>query len=293
VATKTLGMNFKQQTEFKKKLVGIVDVITSDKSAKFTLTEEGKKFENGTTIFKAALADLPKRPKLPTNVKEPRQYRIRMNDDGDAIEAITPVRGSFAAKLVDLGPRKKDQEPSPYEKWYHKGEKDENMHLEFFAVYEITDGAYKGVQLPAYNLHYKFEQDPEEDGMTRFNTANTPQAKQLHRLIDWGEVQGGLFDAPIEWPDDGNILPTLLERALDADRDVVVIIDKGYVNMVQPADSDEDESDEEFDEKFPDPEPEDGDEPVKEVPAKGKAKEPKKVAKQTSKVAEPDDDDDL
>lgn len=283
MATKNLGMKFKAQTEFKKKLVGLVDVITSDTSAKFTLTEEGKEFENGTTSFKAKLADLPKHPKLPTNLKTPRQYRIRMNEDGDEIEAIQPVRGSFRAKLIDLGKRaNKDSEPTPYEKWYHKGEKDENMHLEFFVVYEIIEGPFKGVQLPAYNLHYKFDQDPEEDDMTRFNTANTPQAKQLHRLIEWGEVQGGLFDNPIEWPDDGNILPTLLERALDADREVMVILDKGYIQMVQPV---EDEmTDEQVDEAFPEV-----DEPaaVVEVPAKTKAKPVKKVAKAS------DDDDDL
>ena len=227
---------------FEKKLVGIVVATVGEKRAKFELVEEKKTFSDGSTSIKVNLADLPAVPKL-TEKDNGKQFRIRMNSEGDEIEAITPVTGHYTAKLIDLGPRKngKDSDPEPVEKEFTKGETT-TSHLEFFAVYKIVEGRYKGVQMPAYNMHYKFEDDG--NGMTRFagNTEN-PKATRLHQLVNWGMLHQ-VFEDEIEWPDDGNILPTLLERALDADVLVDITVKNGYITDVLPAQEDDDEVEE-------------------------------------------------
>lgn len=300
-------MKSKTQKEFPRKWVGIVKAKAGENVVKFTSIdvlkdpkgeEKVKPFPDGETEIKVKIADLPKigkrviRPGMET-----RTFRIRFNEDGDEIEEVGPVSGLFQAKLVELGPKKKDSPALPYVRYFNKGKDNENSHLEFFAVYQITDGVFKGLNLPAYNLHYKFEGVPEGDedeGLTRFDTVDSPKASQLHRLQSWAEVHGDILDEPIAWnPDESsdlsneildcfsknhegefaNILPTLEERALDNDRDVSVVLERGYIQIVQSSEnygefgddesddetpkekkSIDEETEEEFEEKFPEPE---------------------------------------
>lgn len=234
---------FGQKSGFEKKLVGIVSVITGESTAKFTLVEDGKQFKNDTKSFKAKFEDLPARPKLTPNDKSGRtQLRIRMNSEGTEVEALTPVVGVFDLELTDLGPRpEKDAEPMPKERVWNEGTPKENRYLEFFAVYKISSGNFKGVSLPGYNLHYKFEEDPNNSGFARFtfNLSNR-QATRGKQLADWGhlhgiwEVQGTEIDGdPIAW-DDGTILPELLERALEQPK-VRGVIRDGYVKELLPS----------------------------------------------------------
>lgn len=298
-------MKARVQQEFAKKWVGVVRIKSGDTQVKFTSVtkdKEGvvKKFPNGELEMKVKLADLPKigqrviRPNM-----EGKQFRIRLNDDGDEVEEVGPVNGMFAAKLVELGPKKKDAEvAAPYVKFYNRGKPDENSHLEFFAVYEIVEGVFKGLKLPAYYLHYKFEGIPEgedSEGFTRYDTVDTAQASQLHRLQAWGELHGNIFDEPIEWNEDeadvsddvldcfaanhqgsfANILPELEERAVSSDTDVNVVLENGYVKIVQAAENYEEAEEtekDEVDEVYP---------PVKEekkAPAKPTTKRVKKQA---------------
>lgn len=258
-------MKARTQQEFAKRFVGIVLVKTGENVAQFTSIDsykDGKTgkdvkklFPNETDTLKVKIADLPKEARrvIKPNDKAGKQFRVRLNEDGDGVEAVQPVSGMFTVKLVELGPHKKDQPPVPYVKTFSKEGKD-NSHLEFYASYEVTDGAFKGVILPAYNMHYKFEQSEEEDGMTQFDTVDNPQASQLHKLQDWAAVHGNILETPIAWNTDdvdgvdnavleayaekhkcefANILPELQERALEADREVNVIIEKGYIKSVQ------------------------------------------------------------
>jgi hypothetical protein len=280
-----LGSRPKQS--FEKKLVGIADVKVGESKVKFTLTEDGKEFENGTNVFKCNIDDLPEVP----NVRQfdGKQIRIRMKSEGDEVEALTPVSGLFTGVLVDLGPRPngKDSDPTPYEKTFEKGEQ-KTSHLEFFAVYKITKGIFKGVQLPAYYLHYKFEED--EDGNTRYaGNFDNKKATRLFQLKEWMELHQ-LEAEPIGW-DDVTILPELLERAEASDVEVQVIIKNGYISSLLPS---EDEPD-----FMKDPEP--VEEPKAKRPAKEINKEmgiddedePKKPARKTKKIVEEDDDSDL
>ena len=221
---------------YQKKTVGIVEATVGETKAKFTMVEDGKTFANGKESFTVLIEDLPAFPAL-TQAHSGKQFRIRMNSAGDEVEALTPVTGHFTAKMIDLGKRdSKDADPTPYEKQDNFKGKEESSHLEFFAVYKIVKGAYKGVQMPAYYLHYKFEKD--EDGNTRyaFNTEN-PKATRGHQLVSWMDVHG-LDRTPIEW-DDVTILPELLERSEDNDILVELIVKDGYIKEVLPVQDDD------------------------------------------------------
>lgn len=302
-------MKSRTQQEFAKKWVGVVKIKSGETKVKFTSLDskddKPKLFPNGTVDMVVKLTDLPKiGQRLIKPNMEGKQFRIRLNEDGDEVEEVGPVMGMFKCKFVGFGKKKDEDSPAvPYVKTYNKGQSDENSHLEFFAIYEVQDGPFRGLQLPAFYLHYKFEGIPEgeeDEGMTRFDTADTAQASQLHKLQDWAEVHGDILDEPIEWDTDSidgvsndtievyteeltksgnkkhqcefaNILPVLEERALDADRDVNVVIERGYPKLIQAADgySEEeeveekpikksakskdlaDETEEEFEEKFP------------------------------------------
>lgn len=285
MATKT-KQAFGQKESFEKKLVGIVQVVTGEKKAKFTLTEEGKTFKGGLKSIAVSFDDLPDRPRLKPNSKG--EYRIRMSNDGTEVEALTPVVGVFEAELIDLGPRpEKDADPMPREKVFDEGGPKEHRHWEFFAVYKIAEGNFKGVQMPAYNLHYKFEEDSSNPGYAGFTfSLQNKQATRGKQLADWGhihgvwEVQGvEVMGEPIPWNDE-TILPELLERALNQPKARLIVKD-GYIREVLPSEEAPefmDESDE-VDKLL------DGDEEVKAPKPNGK-----KPAKRVKKSSDEDDD---
>jgi hypothetical protein len=230
---KTGALGQRPANSYEKKLVGIVTVKTGESKAKFTLVDDNKTFNGGSKSLTVALDDLPKHPKLQRNDNNGKELRIRMNSEGTEVEALTPVTGVFDMKLIDLGSREeKDDDPMPYERVFDEGGPKESRHLEFFAVYQIVNGLFKDVKLPAYYLHYKFEED--EDGMTRFagNTENK-KATRLHQLVDWGNMHG-LWEQPIAWDDD-TILPELLERALEKDVIVRGVFKDGYIRELLPS----------------------------------------------------------
>lgn len=286
---------------FDKKTVGIVVATVGEKRVKFEFVEEGKKFKNGETSIKVGLDELPAFPKL-TAAHTGKQFRIRMNADEDGVDALTPVSGLYRLKLIDLGPRPdgKDSDPTPYEKTGEYKGKD-TSHLEFYGVYKITKGAFKGVQLPGYYLHYKFEDDGS--GMTRFaGNVENPKATRLHQLVQWGTVHG-LYDEPIEW-NDVTILPILLERALENDVEVDGLIRDGYIREIMPVQDEDDEVEETPKKKsvaelnkelgYEDEEGKPTDKASKEdldVDRDFPKDEPKKAKKAAKKVAADDDSD--
>lgn len=307
-----------RETEFKKKLVGIVEVRTGEKVAELTLIEEGKKFANGKTSLRVDLKDLPKRPALQPNQKTPKQYRVRMNQDGDAVESLGPVRGMFRLRLVDLGKRpSEDGDPAPQVKTWNQGTPKENSQLEFFAVYEFVDGPFKGVQTPGYNLRYCFEENPNDEGWTQFSgNPENPKATRIRQTVEWGQTHGNIWSEPIPWNSDdvdgidnkvielygelgnngqfANILPTILERALEADEEVNGVFDKGYIQNIQPVEDYEsvDPDAEAVDDLLDgDDEEEEEVKPVK-VASKAPAKKTKVVAKKSVR-RKADEEDDL
>ena len=275
MGTNALG----QRPKFETKLVGIVKYVTGDHTVKFTLTEDGKTFSNGTKDLKVSMDELPAVPRLAPNDKAGKELRIRMSADGTEVEALTPVTGVFNLELIDLGPRLngKDTDPMPKLRVWNEGTEKENKYLEFFAVYKIIDGKFKGVQLPAYNLHYKFEEDTNNKGYTRFaGNFDNKKATRLFQLRDWGELHG-LWADPIEWDDD-TILPELLARALDNDVKVRGVFKNGYVTELLPLDDEDIEPFVSSADSDEDPDLDD----VTKIEVK---EEPKKVAPATKKIS--------
>lgn len=309
-------MKTRTASDFPKKWTGVVEFKSGDNRVKLVSvgTDRNgnvKEFKSDVTSLTIDLAGLPKLVKkvIKPNMQG-RRIRVRLNEDMDNVETATPVTGVFPAKMSGLA-KKEDGTYTILVKTFNEGTDKENSHLEFIAQYEITDtkSPFYGMELPGYYLPYKFEQDEEEEGMTQFDTKDTPQASKLHLLQSWGEVQGNVFDDPIAWnPDDSvdnkildvysknhkcefaNILETLETRALEADRPVNLVFENGYIKTVQPledwesdepedSDGTEEESDDEFDEKFP---------------AKKPAKvEEVKVGKTAKKLPKKSDDEEL
>lgn len=220
------------KVEFEKKTVGIVSVVTGDKVAKLTLVD-GKKFKNGQESVKVNLSDLPKAPRLKPNNTTPIELRVRMNDDDTEVEEFGPVRGTHPGKVVGMGYKESEEaDPMPKLIVKNKGESDEYSYLQFFVVYEITQGVFKGTH-SAFYMHYKFAQSDEDDTLTGFNfNTESMKATRGQQLLNWGYVHE-VWGEPIPWDDD-TVLPTLLERVLESDLEVNLVFDKGYIQTVQP-----------------------------------------------------------
>jgi hypothetical protein len=251
-------MKARQQQEFAKRWVGVVEVKTGDSVAKFTAVEtfkDGKRklFPGDVESLKFKIAELPKAAQrvIKPGMDTSKRFRVRLSEDADEVETVTPVSGVFRARAVGLGPKTQDGEYRLIHKVYKEGTKDENRHEEFLAIYEITEGVFRGVELPGFYLHYKFEEDPENEGLTQFNTANTPQAKQLHKLISWAEVHGDILEADVRWlsEEDGTILGELEERILENDREVNLVFENGWIQTVQAVEDYEESEDDDEEEK--------------------------------------------
>lgn len=252
MANKPRGIGQRPAQEYTKPLVALVEVVTGKTKAKFTILDDKKKFASGEKSITVNLDDLPRHPRLKPEVKEPKQYRIRMNKDGDEIAYIGPASGHFKAKIVDIGRREDepDADPLPYEKKYYEGDELKESHLEFWVDYEIVEGQFKGVKVPYY-LHYKFEESPEYPGYTQFaGNFDNKKATRLFQLFDWGVIHGiwsrnAEDSEPIEW-DDNTILPELESRALDADRVVDLTIKDGYIKELLSVESDGEDDEPDF-----------------------------------------------
>lgn len=235
-------MKARSQESFAKKWTGCVEIKTGDNAARITSiqTDKDGKVKNlpgDVPSLKISLDDFPKASKRVVKPHmDSKKFRIRMDEDGSAVETVTPYSGVYRARLVGLGPKTQDGSFKLIHKVYNEGTEKENRHEEFIAIYVITDGPFREVELPGYYLHYKFEEDPSNEGFTQFNTVNNAQATQLHKLIAWAEVHGDILEDDVRWysEEDGTILEELEERALNNDREVNLVFEKGYIKLIQP-----------------------------------------------------------
>jgi len=246
MALKTGALGSKQ-SEYVKRVGGLATIKVGEKFCFVKFEDSNVKFADGSSAKKIPLSELPKFPKLQVTPQgqEPPHYRVRLNPDATEIESITPASGKFSAKLFDFGRQSPDVDPVPYEKRY----KDEKPYMAFNALFKITKGAMKGA-IVSYFLHYKFDED---NGNTTFvGNPDNPKATRLVQLIKFCNALG-MIDDVIPWPEDGNVLPTLLERGLEADREVQILIQDGYMSEIIE------------EENYGDAEPPDEPEPVKDI----------------------------
>lgn len=203
-------------------------------------TTEGKKYH-------FTRKDLPKSPKFAGDISE--DFYVRLNKDEDAIDYIAPMDGMFTVKLVDFTRPDGEDKPPRFvedEKAQERYQKKEPVFV-FTAHLLVTSGDFKGVKLYK-KLHYKFTDDGEGNTMFTFDPAQAKQKRWARcvELIKFLEV-AELASSPIEWPEDGNVLPELLERAEENGVKFNVVIENGWIQNfldIKAYSKQEEESDE-------------------------------------------------
>ena len=165
-------------------------------------------------------------PDVPTfgSGEEAEDFFVVINADKTEIESIGPVQGIFRARCVDFSrPDGEDSDPAPYEKSGSDGKK-EWSYMAFNAFFQITKDRFKGVRIPKF-FHYKFKDNGKSyakwDG-----SLESKNAKWLPVLVEFCEVME-IVNEPIEWPDDGNVLPELLRRLLANKKEVDIVVKNG------------------------------------------------------------------
>lgn len=235
MAKNALNAN-KGSSEKRKRGIATIKVV-GDK-CKVTFTDDSVEFDNGTNskIFK--LENMPRPPKLSEGEKD---YFVVLNQDADSVEVIGPVEGLFHARFKDFNRENDDADPAPLEK--DPANEKWKPYQYFLAFFEVTKGGFKGLEIP-YFLHYKFEENNKEPGVVAWKgDPENRKATRLHQLIEFCEKLD-LVSEPIEWPEDGNILPVLYERATEHPKEVKILIKNGYIDSLLSVDEDEEDDEE-------------------------------------------------
>lgn len=247
--------------------------------------------EQSIDDMKIDIEDLPDYPKFEqgTSIED---CQVIYDKAEDKVLAINPWNGIFEAVGIDLGPRPEegaDPHPNIQEKEGQDGKP--YMDKSFHEVFKILDkheydGFFYGTT-PRLFLKDKFYERP--DGMTDIGgTQKSRWTVRLQKMVS--EQKLGEEDIP--WPEDGNVLPVLLERLLENEVRVRLVFENGWINsltgiagrkVVVDDIEDEDETPkkkskkvvDEVDEEFP---------PVKETP---KSKNGTKAHIVNSKVSAP------
>lgn len=230
------------KSESKKRVTGIASIKAGETKVRVTFQNEELVFDNGKNSKTFSYDDLPKSPKIVPNTEE--DYFVVLAPDRDEIQSIGPVEGVFSAKCVDLSRPNDDPdaEPEPFE----VNPKEGDPYQAFNAFFEIQSGPYKKLKVP-YFLHYKFEESREHAGMTAWSPGNDVwKGRQTHlgRLKEFCMKFNAVAE-PIEWPEDGNILPILLERILESNETVKIVIKNGYIDSLMSVHNDEADNEDE------------------------------------------------
>lgn len=271
MAKNTMGFRANQA-----KVYGLATVKVGKSSAKITFEESGDE-------YKFSLDDLPSKPKLHPESED--TYMVVLTAEKDAVEKIGPAEGRVQAHCIDFARTEEGADPAPVEGTSNYQGK-ETKYLRFTALWEVLTGKYKGLVIPHF-LRYKLEEGP--DGMTQWQgNPNNPNATHLPKLIDFCEKTGVFDEEPNlgEWPDDGNVLPLMLERIQAADKHVDLVIKKGYISdllALDYEDADEDEEEVKPKSKAKSFKPEDA----------PKQKSYKTAVKKAKKSSDEDDEDEM
>lgn len=253
------------KSESQKRHKGIATIKVTGEKARVTFEDDAVEFDNGKNYKSFDLDDMPKLPKLEEGSKD---YFVILNPEADTVESIGPVEGLFQARFVEFN-HDEDEEPAPLDKESTNPKWPSYQY--FLAFFEITKGAFKKIKIP-YFLHYKFEESRNNPGFVAWKgDTENPKATRLHQLVEFCEKLH-LADEPIEWPEDGNVLPAFQERAESNPVGVRILVKNGYIDSLLGAEDEEPEEDEE-----------------EEKPAKSKAKPQAKHAPKH----DADEDDDL
>jgi hypothetical protein len=233
MASNALGYN---KTEYKKQVQGLAVIKSGKDKCSITFlnnkpehVEHPLEFDNGESKKIFLLKDLPKTPTIPTNSED--TYFVKLNKDGDEVESISPADGVYTAQVMDMSRPEKDADPAPYLKKPYNPKFDE--YLAFNVYWKVVEGDFKGSILNQF-LHYSsgdkpfFAESKDTPGYANWGMSVTEKATWLPLLQEFC-LKNDCVGKPIEWPEDGNVLPELLSRILSNKKKIKLFVKDGYV----------------------------------------------------------------
>ena len=214
-------------------------------TARFAPQEQGGEAKS----FSFADSLLPEFPKaVPLSVTDKYFVGIVLESDGDngatdKVEKVLSIRPLMwvdeLMKIVDVTREGNSmgQNPTGTPQYYTKktnwnGVEGEKSQVNW--MFEFVDGDFKGVQVP-YNVHYRFECSESGKACYDFEPyqLDYSNSTRIRQVVFFYEKQLDILQLPIEWPEDGNIIPTLFARILDKDQYFSVSGNKGYIEDLE------------------------------------------------------------
>ena len=187
-------------------------------------------------------------PEFPKDVSLSGKYFVVIVLEADAggeasdkVEKVSDIRPLMwvdeKMKIVDC--TREGNKPDGTPKFYSKKstyKEDEEVHMVNW-MFEFQEGEYKGVRVP-YNVHYRFTSDEAGEAVYDFSeyVYELPQATRVHQVVNFYEKQLGVLETPIVWEEDGNIIPTLYGRILEADKTFLVTGVNGWIDDLEVLD---------------------------------------------------------
>jgi|SaaInl7_200m_RNA_FD_contig_51_632025_length_1323_multi_3_in_0_out_0_2 hypothetical protein len=180
-------------------------------------------------------------PEFPKKVEIGTKYYVvivlEAGANGEAstkVEKVSDIRPltwvDEKMKIVDC--TREGNKPEGTPKFYSKKsayKEDEEVH-QINWMFEFQEGDFEGVRVP-YNVHYRFT--CSDDGLAIYDFSeyvyNLPQASRVHQVVNFYEKLLGVLDKPITWEEDGNIIPTLYGRILEANKTFLVSGSNGWI----------------------------------------------------------------
>lgn len=170
--------------------------------------------ETKKTVLKKYIFHDSLMPKVPAKIHEEDEYFVELvlDDSGNGVEkvySIRPSRWSDELMLVVDMTRPGMDEANPPAAYGP----DTYGRMKINAFLAFQEGEFKGVRVP-YNLLDKFQNDGHGEVGFAFtqDTLDLPNASRIREFFEFYDGLMGVLDDPIEWPDDGNPYPELLDR---------------------------------------------------------------------------------
>lgn len=238
----------KPNTEFKKKVIGGATVTWIDGKVKvqFLVNPNSGKVENtwtdGSTvkIFEPSAFPFPTPDAAKSGGVIEDNLVVHLNSDGDAVEYCTPYNwDGLSAKLVDFSrPNGENTPPMWTEKPAYK--EGQEPVLEFAAYFEFTHNPFFKGKRVRQTQHYLFCDNGNGQAAWKFKVVSSTQAYQgiwtqklMDTMLKTGAIPTNWPEVGIaEWPEDGNILPVLLQRALKAGKIVKLNFKNGWIDSI-------------------------------------------------------------
>jgi len=166
-----------------------------------------------------------------------------VHSDEEGVKVFSPFDGTYKCEFVEFSrpngegtlPIWKESEPKTWSGG--KGGKARSYTtLDFRAYLKISTNRFFKDVVVVHFLQYLFTDNGAGSAAFKFELLSPTRAKQSkhgQKLIDLCTAYG-MVDTPIEWPEDGNILPELEKRAQQKHKQAMVSFKDGWITDITP-----------------------------------------------------------